>query len=307
MTVTENTRLNAAQKIPTTERDLFIEGFLHRWEGNTRQSYRADVNTFIRWLDENDLEIFEAKRVHIEMYARYLRDDRGNSTSSVWRRVGTLRQLYDIAIDDDMTIKNPVKYAKIPRKRIDLTKKVSLTREQFQRLMHQAYQSSPSEYAMCAVMGYLGLRVSEMCELDVADVLGTSKGHRVITFVGKNNVVAVIPQPPVVLRALDAVIAERKDGALFVRRDGSRMTRGSARKVVARLSRHAAIEMNCTPHTLRHTMIVNAIDAGVPLRQVQLAARHTDISTTIKLYDRGRADLDSHAAHSLAAYMGSVA
>lgn len=301
------TRLPSTPAIPATERDLFLESFLHRWEGNSRISYRADVNMFLRWLDANDLDMFAIKRVHVEMYARYLRDERGNSSSSVVRRIGTLRQMYDIAIDDDLTIKNPVKYAKIPRKQIDLTKKVSLSREEFQRLMHTAYQSSPSEYAMCAVMGYLGLRVSEACQLDVSSVLGVSKGHRVITFVGKNNVVAMIPQPPVVLRALDAVIAERKEGALFVRRDGSRMTRASALKVVLRLGRKAGIEMRCTPHTLRHTMIVNAIDAGVPLRQVQLAARHTDIGTTIKLYDRGRADLDSHAAHSLAAYMGSVA
>lgn len=301
------TRLPSTPAIPVSERDLFLESFLHRWEGNSRLSYRADVNMFLRWLDANDLDMFSIKRVHIEMYARYLRDERGNSSSSVVRRIGTLRQMYDIAIDDDLAIKNPVKYAKIPRKQIDLTKKVSLSREEFQRLMHTAYQSSPSEYAMCAVMGYLGLRVSEACQLDVASVLGVSKGHRVITFVGKNNVVAMIPQPPVVLRALDAVIAERKEGALFVRRDGSRMTRSSALKVVLRLGRKAGIEMRCTPHTLRHTMIVNAIDAGVPLRQVQLAARHTDIGTTIKLYDRGRADLDSHAAHSLAAYMGSVA
>ncbi|MGK9270524.1 hypothetical protein KXR83_05925 [Williamsia muralis] len=47
--------------------------------------------------------------------------------------------------------------------------------------------------------------------------------------------------------------------------------------------------------------------AGVPLRQVQLSARHADISTTIRLYDRGRANLDTHSAHALAAYFGAVA
>lgn len=64
--------------------------------------------------------------------------------------------------------------------------------------------------------------------------------------------------------------------------------------------------MIVSPHTLRHGAIANAIDAGIPIRDVQLMARHRDISTTITIYDKGRFNLDTHASHGLAAYLGAV-
>ena len=45
-----------------------------------------------------------------------------------------------------------------------------------------------------------------------------------------------------------------------------------------------------------------ALDAGVPLRDVQLAARHEDPRTTT-IYDRGRANFDRHAAYVVVAFV----
>jgi integrase/recombinase XerD len=47
---------------------------------------------------------------------------------------------------------------------------------------------------------------------------------------------------------------------------------------------------------LRAAFIVAALDAGVPLREVQIAARHADPRTTT-VYDRRRQDFDRHAAY----------
>jgi integrase/recombinase XerD len=46
------------------------------------------------------------------------------------------------------------------------------------------------------------------------------------------------------------------------------------------------------------------LDAGVDLRDVQIAARHTDPRTTMR-YDRARKNLDRHPNYILAAYMAS--
>ena len=58
------------------------------------------------------------------------------------------------------------------------------------------------------------------------------------------------------------------------------------------------------PHMLRHTFVTTMLDAGVDLRDVQIAARHADLRTTMR-YDRARKNLDRHPNYILAAYMAS--
>ena len=55
---------------------------------------------------------------------------------------------------------------------------------------------------------------------------------------------------------------------------------------------------------LRHTYVTTMLDAGVDLRDVQIAARHADPRTTMR-YDRARKNLDRHPNYILAAYMAS--
>lgn len=291
------------------EFSLLLDAFLARYCENTRRSYATDLNLFFNWCHEHGgIHPFEARRRSIEAFTRYLLDARNNSASTVNRRVISMRQFYEYAVDDEYIPMNPCRNVKIKRAPRDLTRKLHLTREETQVFLRHAYNSTQSEYAMCCLMAYLGMRVSEVCSLNVANVTEYSRGHRIISFVGKGGYPAVLPQPPVVMRALDALIdGAEPDSALFVRRDGSRMTRRSADRVVKRIAKLANLDaMTISCHTLRHGFISNLITAGVPLRDVQIAARHRDISTTVNIYDTGRFDLDTHGAHSFAAYMGSV-
>lgn len=56
--------------------------------------------------------------------------------------------------------------------------------------------------------------------------------------------------------------------------------------------------------SLRHTFVTTMLDAGVDLRDVQIAARHADPRTTMR-YDRARKNLDRHPNYIFAAYMAS--
>jgi hypothetical protein len=58
----------------------------------------------------------------------------------------------------------------------------------------------------------------------------------------------------------------------------------------------------CIRTCLRHTFVTTMLDAGVDLRDVQIAARHADPRTTMR-YDRARKNLDRHPNYLLAAYM----
>ncbi|MFF5229848.1 tyrosine-type recombinase/integrase [Dactylosporangium sp. NPDC000521] len=61
---------------------------------------------------------------------------------------------------------------------------------------------------------------------------------------------------------------------------------------------------NAPAHQLRHTFVTTMLDAGVSLRDVQIATRHADPRTTMR-YDRARNNLDRHPNYILAAYMAS--
>jgi integrase/recombinase XerD len=119
-------------------------------------------------------------------------------------------------------------------------------------------------------------------------------------------VVVTIPLAPRTARAIDLAIGERCEGPVFVGPDGRRLNRHGAARIVRRLARCAGITKAVGPHTLRRPFITAALDAGVPLRDVQEAASHADPRTTMR-YDRARTSLDRHATYVVAAYVAGTA
>ncbi|HEX6525310.1 MAG TPA: tyrosine-type recombinase/integrase [Streptosporangiaceae bacterium] len=93
---------------------------------------------------------------------------------------------------------------------------------------------------------------------------------------------------------------------MFLGGDGPRLDRHGTARVVGRTDRRAGISKKVGPHTLRHAFITAALDAGVPLRDVQEAASHADPRTTMR-DDRARTSLDRHATYIVAAFIAGAA
>jgi site-specific recombinase XerD len=74
---------------------------------------------------------------------------------------------------------------------------------------------------------------------------------------------------------------------------------------VKRLAKHAVLDKNISPHSLRHSFITAALDAGVALRDVQEAASHADPRTTMR-YDRARQSLDRHATYIVSTFVAGA-
>jgi integrase len=158
--------------------------------------------------------------------------------------------------------------------------------------------------ALAAMLGLLGLRVFEACHADVDD-LGEEHSHRVLRVLGKGTKLALIPLPPAVGRAIDRAIGDRVRGPILVNRNGYRMDRHATTRGLRHLAKAVGVRMpRMHPHVLRHTYVTTMLDAGVSLRDVQIAAHHADPKTTMR-YDRARKDLDRHPNYILAAYMAS--
>ena len=182
---------------------------------------------------------------------------------------------------------------------------LGFTHLQFEALLTAARESANRyDFALVAMLGLLGLRIFEATSADVAD-LGEEHGHRVLRVCGKGTKIVLVPLPPAVSRAIDRAIADRVRGPVLLNSRGTRMDRHAATRRLHRLAESAGIQIaRAHPHMLRHTYITTMLDAGVDLRDVQIAARHADPRTTMR-YDRARQNLDRHPNYILAAYMAS--
>ena len=163
----------------------------------------------------------------------------------------------------------------------------------------------PTEHALISLLALNGLRVSEATGANI-EALSIERGHRTLVITRKGGKVVTVPLAPRTARAIDLAVGERVEGPIFLALDGQRLDRHGAARVVRRVARRAGITKNVGPHTLRHAFITAALDAGVPLRDVQEAASHADPRTTMR-YDRARGSLDRHATYIVAAYLAGAA
>jgi site-specific recombinase XerD len=164
--------------------------------------------------------------------------------------------------------------------------------------------SNTNDFALVAMLGLLGLRIFEATGANITD-LGEEHGHRVLRVVGKGTKVVLVPLPPAVARAIDRAVGTRTAGPILLNARDARMDRHAATRRLRRLAEVAGVRLpRMHPHMLRHTFVTTMLDAGVDLRDVQIAARHADPRTTMR-YDRARKKLDRHPNYILAAFMAS--
>jgi integrase len=161
-----------------------------------------------------------------------------------------------------------------------------LDRNELGALLVAAGLGTAGEHALISLLALNGLRVSEATGADI-EALGVERGHRTLVVTRKGGKVVTVPLAPRTARAIDLAVGERSEGPVFLSADGSRLDRHGAGRIVRRVARRAGITKPVGPHTLRHAFITAALDAGVPLRDVQEAASHAHPRTTMR-YDNSR-------------------
>ncbi len=279
-----------------------IAGFLAGYCGATRRSYATDLRIFAAWCAEGKLELFAIRRAHLELFGRWM-EENGKMRSTVARRLSTLASFYFHCEQEGLIERNPA--ANVRRPKVDCeSRTLGLDRNELGAFLVQAGLGSARDHALASLLALNGLRISEALGADVDD-LEHERGHRTLKIVRTGGKHAVIPLAPRTSRALDLYIGERTTGPIFAGAKGGRMDRYAADRMVKRLARRAGITKRISPHSLRHSFITAALDAGVPLRDVQEAASHADPRTTMR-YDRGRGSLDRHATYVVATFLAGA-
>jgi site-specific recombinase XerD len=280
-----------------------LAAFLASYRGLTREAYALDLRQFVAWSTEHHLRLFGARRADIECFARDLgsgwprSSDRrssplhGGGVLPLRRTGGTARAVTAGPCPPAPTGLRVAPHRPGPQRG--------------RRSPGAAGLASAREHALISLLAINGLRVSEALGADI-EALGLERGHRTLTVLRQGGKIVTIPLAPRTARAIDLAIGERVEGPIFWGHNRERLDRDAAWRIVRRLARKAGINKPVGPHTLRHAFITAALDAGVPLRDVQEAASHADPRTTMR-YDRARVSLDRHATYIVAAFLASGA
>ncbi|MFG1883209.1 tyrosine recombinase XerC [Micromonospora sp. NPDC049102] len=138
--------------------------------------------------------------------------------------------------------------------------------------------------ALLELLYATGVRVSEVCGLDVEDV---DHGRRVVRVFGKGGRERSVPYGVPAQRALDewlrqgrpALVVPRSGGALLLGARGGRLNPTSARQIVGRYAEAAGLPRT-SPHGLRHSAATHLLEGGADLRAVQELLGHSSLAST---------------------------
>ncbi len=264
----------------------------------------SDLRAFLSWCQEHEQDPLTVTRSQLELYLRWMHEIRHFKPSTIGRRFSVVAGFYATCVIDGVLAHSPAEHVRRPTVPAE-SPTLGLTHLQFEAMLTAARDSrNVNDFALVAMLGLHGLRIFEACNASIGD-LAEEHGHRVLRVTGKGGKLVLTPLPPAVGRAIDRAVADREAGPILRTRRGTRMDRHAATRRLHRLAEVAGVRLpRMHPHMLRHTFVTTMLDAGVDLRDVQIAARHADPRTTMR-YDRARKNLDRHPNYILAAFMAS--
>lgn len=289
--------------------ELVASAFLVTFQANTRRGYQASLKAWFQWCNAQGIAPLTAQRAHVEVWMREL-EEHGNrfaargakklAPATVNGMVNPVVGYYKFAhrdgyITDDITLY--LKRPKVPNE----SRREGLTRFELRACLDTAKESLHTiDYALWCVLVFNGLRISEVCRLDVADVHHTG-GYRVLQVQrSKGNRSGDVPLAPITSNAVDRYLGTRTTGPLFLKpRIEERLDQKSANRIVHRITREAGVEKNITNHSLRHTHITLALNEGVGIRELVNSMGYAD-ARQISRYDRDKQSLARSATWAVA-------
>ena len=271
--------------------DRAIDGFLGHLAAErglataTLEAYQRDLRRLRAWaepagrhdpaaLDAGDLRTFLVES------ARPL------APRSRARLVSTLRAFGRFLAAEGLADGDPAATLQGPRTGRPLPD--TLTVVQVERLLATVGGVEPRQLRDRAILETLygcGLRVSELCGLDVVDV---DRREATLRVRGKGSKTRVVPVGQPALAALGGwldrgraqLMGPRAAAAVFLNARGGRLSRVAVWNLLQRCALEAGLAGKVSPHTLRHCFATHLLQGGADLRVVQELLGHADVSTT---------------------------
>ena len=249
---------------------------------HTISAYLSDVNLFIEWVGRQSIVTPDAvTKDVVRQYIGFLttmkmaKRTTGRKLAALRRYFGWLTRNQKISVDPTIGVRTPSDTGRLPK---------VLTNEQLGALLHTDDTDQPDwkiarDTAVIELLYGSGLRVSELCSLDVDSINVKQLAVSVMGKGGKERRVPVGEPSLVALKQWVAlrteVVANSSTVALFVNSRGTRLGTRDVRRII-----DARSLAPTHPHALRHTYATHLLDNGADLRAVQELLGHADVATT---------------------------
>lgn len=268
-----------------------FESYLQLEKGlseNTIKSYLKDLEQYTshlsKYYDVDNPEKIEKR--HIENFLQTLHR-RKLSPKTIARKISAIKSLHHFLFVEkilDSDISSDFQTPKIPK---NLPTVLSV--EEVVKILEISEAKSPLGYRNKALLELIygsGLRVSELLDIRMSDV---HLSERYVVVQGKGGKERIVPISDMAITALRKYMTDARPKLikkplplpyLFINNEGGRLSRQGFYKVLQGLANDAGIEVNVSPHTLRHSFATHLLENGIDLRSLQTLLGHEDISTT---------------------------
>ena len=162
----------------------------------------------------------------LELYLRWV-EQRGLAPATISRRFTTVAGFYRYAVIDGHRDKDPSLAVTRPRVPWEGQRRTVLHPLEYAALLTAARRDGPGSHVLVALLGMIGLRVSEATNINVTD-LRSQSGYELLIIIGKGAKPALIPLPVPVLRAVRDAAEGRSAGPLLLNRHGERLSPAGA-------------------------------------------------------------------------------
>lgn len=255
----------------------------------TVRAYRSDIASLIAHVD--DLEVAHVDVEHLRAWT-WEATRAGHARSTIARRIAAARGLFEWVRERGFVEGDPTARLVTPKRGRTLPRVASsdALREVLDDLEARSTDGSAAllrDRAALELLYGAGVRVSELCGLDVDDLDPTRRTARVL---GKGAKERVVPYGAAAQRAVDAYLvrarpvlaarAETPTRALLLGARGGRWGVRAVYELVSRTIGPAVGASAVGPHALRHSAATHLLDGGADLRAVQEILGHASLGTT---------------------------
>lgn len=244
---------------------------------HTIEAYKHDVEAFFSYLQ--GLSVDAVTENQIVDYLSFLREEK-YAISTISRALIAIKVFFRYMKKEGHVKENVAFYLESP-KLWQLIPAVLSGRE-VEALLGAPDSTIPLEARDKAILEVLyacGLRVSELCSLNLQDV-----DDHFVKVLGKGGKERIVPMGKKAMVAVDYYLTHFRGQhdlePLFLTLQGKRISRQEVWKRIKHYAKQCKIEKNISPHTLRHSFATHLLDNGADLRVIQELLGHGSISST---------------------------
>ena len=255
---------------------------------NSILSYKRDLAKYHAFIENRQRidNIANVSQRNLRAYVRYLNAE-NISPNSIKRAISCIRNYHQFLVSEGKMDNNPVLQIDTPKVARKLPNVLSV--EEIDKILHFIPKKAPMakrDIAIFEMMYSCGLRVTELCNFKMSNILWDSEMIRVD---GKGGRQRFVPIGPIARKNLKNYISKERPALikknqnipeLFLSRNGNKLTRMMIWILLKKWTSTAEITKEVSPHTLRHSFATHLLEGGADLRSVQEMLGHADISTT---------------------------